>query len=238
LINNTNYDPLAPHPGYLATFFQLNSEMLSANARIDQRHNWESLWWEWPLNASTQNSNCCKCILLTLFPPLSSSPQLRGILYYSHTEDSGPSAGSTQTIYLLGNPAAIWIVAIFLVVAFLFSFIFLRYREHRDMQLRRDFGGVFTAVGYCLWAYVLNLLPYILVNRSAFIYHYMPALMYGEVVAALMVEQLAGPRLTPAAVKVLTLVVLAGFVFWAPWVYCFPLTAEGHARRRILKRWD
>lgn len=137
LINNTNYDPLAPHPGYFATFFQvctyrgvalgargccmcvyaqvtsrtsvvalispmeparclhshspprriraplslpsptshqpptpppsyvpalfspqLNGEMLSANARIDVRHNWESLWWEWPLN-------------------------LRGLLYYS-----------------------------------------------------------------------------------------------------------------------------------------------------------
>jgi dolichyl-phosphate-mannose--protein O-mannosyl transferase len=58
LINNTNYDPLAPHPGYLTTFFQLNQEMLSANARIDVRHNWESVWWEWPLN-------------------------LRGILYYS-----------------------------------------------------------------------------------------------------------------------------------------------------------
>ena len=58
LINNTNYDPLAKHPGYLTTFFQLNQEMLAANARIELRHNWESVWWEWPLN-------------------------LRGLLYYS-----------------------------------------------------------------------------------------------------------------------------------------------------------
>jgi dolichyl-phosphate-mannose--protein O-mannosyl transferase len=50
LVNNTNYDPLAPHPGILRTFLQLNAEMLSANARIDVRHNWESVWWEWPLN--------------------------------------------------------------------------------------------------------------------------------------------------------------------------------------------
>ena len=33
LEGNSNYDPLAPHPGYWATFFQLNAEMLSANAR-------------------------------------------------------------------------------------------------------------------------------------------------------------------------------------------------------------
>jgi hypothetical protein len=58
LFNNTNYDPLAKHPGYLTTFFQLNQEMLAANARIELRHNWESVWWEWPLN-------------------------LRGLLYYS-----------------------------------------------------------------------------------------------------------------------------------------------------------
>lgn len=45
---------------------------------------------------------------------------------------------------------------------------------------QRYFGPFFTAIGYCGWTYMLNLLPYILVNRSAFIYHYMPALMYGE----------------------------------------------------------
>jgi dolichyl-phosphate-mannose--protein O-mannosyl transferase len=213
LVNNTNYDPLAPHPGYFTTFLQLNAEMLSANARIDQRHHWESVWWEWPLN-------------------------LRGILYYSQTIDSGPMSGMTKTVYLLGNPAVIWIVLVFIVSAFLFSFVFLRYREHREMQLRRMFGGIFTSIGYCLWTYMLNLLPYILVNRSAFIYHYMPALMYAEVIAALMVEQLAGPLGTPRAVKFLTLIVLVGFVFWAPWVYCYPLTSEGHARRRLLKRWD
>ena len=66
----------------------------------------------------------------------------------------------------------------------------------------------------------------------------MPALMYGEVVAALMLDQLAGPRYVARATKVLCAILILGFVFWAPWFYCFPLTAEGHARRRILKRWD
>jgi len=58
LKNNTHYNPNAKHPGYLATFAQLNQEMLLASARIELRHNWESVWWEWPLN-------------------------LRGLLYYS-----------------------------------------------------------------------------------------------------------------------------------------------------------
>jgi dolichyl-phosphate-mannose--protein O-mannosyl transferase len=58
LKGNANYDPLAPRPSVFTTFQQLNREMLAANARIELRHNWESLWWEWPLN-------------------------LRGLLYYS-----------------------------------------------------------------------------------------------------------------------------------------------------------
>jgi dolichyl-phosphate-mannose--protein O-mannosyl transferase len=29
-----------------------------------------------------------------------------------------------------------------------------------------------------------------------------------------------------------------GYLIYAPWVYAFPLTGEGHARRRWLSRWD
>jgi dolichyl-phosphate-mannose--protein O-mannosyl transferase len=76
------------------------------------------------------------------------------------------------------------------------------------------------------------------VSRSAFIYHYMPALMYAEVLTALMVDQIAGPRAMPVVTKVLVGIVTIGFLFYAPWVYAMPLTSEGHARRRLLKRWD
>ena len=53
-----------------------------------------------------------------------------------------------------------------------------------------------------------------------------------------MVEQLVGKRNMPWAMKGIMAVVLASFLFFAPWVYAFPLTSEGHARRRLLKRWD
>jgi hypothetical protein len=62
--------------------------------------------------------------------------------------------------------------------------------------------------------------------------------MYGEVLTALMVDQLAGPKHMPTAAKVLITIIFASFLYYAPWVYAFPLTAEGHARRRLYKRWD
>jgi dolichyl-phosphate-mannose--protein O-mannosyl transferase len=220
LFNNTNYDPLAPRPSVFTTFQQLNREMLAANARIELRHNWESLWWEWPLN-------------------------LRGLLYYSkdNSADGSRNVVTTQTVYLLGNPAVIWLVGALVATTFASSAFYLRYKHFRGSLGNCDWlsarmATFSSATGYCLWVYVLNLLPYILVNRSAFIYHYMPALMYGEVMSALMVEQLVGKKNMPLAMKLIMGVVLASFCYYAPWVYAFPLTSEGHARRRLLKRWD
>ncbi len=42
----------------------------------------------------------------------------------------------------------------------------------------------------------------------------------------------------PTVAKILILIIVAGFIYYAPWVYAFPLTSEGHARRRLYRRWD
>jgi dolichyl-phosphate-mannose--protein O-mannosyl transferase len=211
LKNSTHYNPAADHPGFFPTFLQLNQEMLAANARIELRHNWESVWWEWPGN-------------------------LRGLLYYSKDLVQHGIAHS-KLIYLLGNPGVIWIVGACIACCFAASACYLRYKHDKHFMLVA-FAPFFSAIGYCLWVYVLNLLPYILVNRSAFIYHYMPALMYGEIMSALMIEQLVSKRRMPTAMQLLCVVIIACFLFYAPWVYSTPLTVEGHARRRWLKRWD
>jgi len=143
-------------------------------------------------------------------------------------------------VYLLGNPAVIWLMGILVATAALCSVVHLRYQSQAKFHFLTKEGmqSFMCAAGYCLWVYALNLLPYILVNRSAFIYHYMPALMYAEIIGAMMVEILVEKRNMPNAMKVIMVVVVASFMFYAPWVYSTPLTGEGHARRRLLKRWD
>jgi len=78
-----------------------------------------------------------------------------------------------------------------------------------------------------------NLLPYVLVTRSCFIYHYMPALMYGEIMTALLVDKLAGRKFMPLACKVILAVVLAVWLHFAPWVYAI----RECGRRGSLSRW-
>lgn len=55
---------------------------------------------------------------------------------------------------------------------------------------------------------------------------------------ALVVEQLAGKRWMHFATVLVVGAAAAGFLIYAPWIYAFPLTSEGHARRRWLSRWD
>jgi dolichyl-phosphate-mannose--protein O-mannosyl transferase len=40
--------------------------------------------------------------------------------------------------------------------------------------------------------WLLNLMPYMAVERSSFIYHYMPGLLYGELLTALFIDKFAG----------------------------------------------
>ena len=67
-----------------------------------------------------------------------------------------------------------------------------RYKREPGLRLPHHFSAYFSVVAFCVLTYSLNLLPYIAVNRSAFCYHYMPALMYAELLSALTMDRLFG----------------------------------------------
>lgn len=173
---------------------QLNVEMVAASARIEQRHAWESFWWEWPLN-------------------------MRGILYYS--KEVGHTY--TATVYLLGNPLVIWLVLVFIAANLGMLLFYWRYRTDAlfAWDTRHALRRFFPTTLYCLLVYIANLMPYVAVKRSCFIYHYMPALMYGEILAGLTLDELVPAKWRPYATKLLILVMAAGFVIYAPWIYAF-----------------
>lgn len=109
LIGSDTYDPNAPfYP--LRFFYELNKEMLLANARISKRHAWESLWWEWPLN-------------------------LRGLLYFTKKFEIG-SVATKSRIYLLGNPVVLWLVIVGLVFSVILTVGYVRYRASSVFLVR------------------------------------------------------------------------------------------------------
>lgn len=226
LVGNANYDANAPVQTsrldtFLALVVELNREMVDASARITQRHHWDSVWYEWPLN-------------------------IRGVLYYARgvTEktEQGPVSLS-ENVYLLGNPLVIWPVLVAMGMAVLTIASWMRFRTWAVPSVRAalEAGGnnPFVSIVFCAIVYVLNLLPYMAVTRSCFIYHYMPALAYGHLIAALSTDRIAGPRgWMPIALKVWAVLAIGGFLIFSPWMYGTPLSHDSHSKRRWLSRWD
>jgi dolichyl-phosphate-mannose--protein O-mannosyl transferase len=226
LLESKHYDPTAKWEGFWWTFYTLNRRMIVHNANILAPHPWMSSWWEWILN-------------------------LRGVSYYGkdlkHTY--------TQSVYLIGNHALHMTVVAAIGVFLVCAGLYLRLRPSvasTALKAARWSGldiataeaslapvRAFFAQGtFCLLGYCLNLLPYLGVARSTFIYHYMPALLYGQLLAARTLEHVVGRKWTPTAVKLVVGIVALVWAYYTPWVYGFALTNDGHARRRWNPMWD
>ena len=115
--------------------------MVAASARIEQRHSWDSYWYEWPINA-------------------------RGVLYYSR--DVGST--QTESVYLLGNPLVVWPIFGFCIISLLLVVAYTRYRTDPlfYLTINPKYRLFFASTLYCCIVYALNMAPYIAVKRSCF----------------------------------------------------------------------
>lgn len=211
LLGAAEYDPAAKRVSFLRLFWYLNRRMVQSNANIKKRHTWESDWYHWIVN-------------------------WRGVLYYLHKEARDNITIRTQ-IYLFGNPVVTYLT-LFCVGAFVMLLVLCaRYRNH--VQKRKVYGK-FEQIGYngvfLLSGWLCNLLPYILVDRAAFIYHYIPGLFYGQLLAGLVLD-LTPYRVRTFLVGLLIACMFTSFLYWSPWVYAVPLTNDQHVERRWLPRW-
>ena len=157
---------------------------------------------------------------------------LRGLAYYGHDFPIAYHAN----VYLLGNPAVIWPAIAAVLTAAVICIVYLRYRARTPAG--DDLHKFAGQAAFCLLGYFLNLLPYLGVARSTFVYHYMPALAFAQILTARVFETLTPVRYRGVVFRLALLAVVATFVYFSPWIYAFPLQPEAHVRRRWLPRWD
>lgn len=242
LIGSQHYDAAAPGMGFLRTFIEINRVMFTSNRDIVDDHNWASKWWQWVINA-------------------------RGILYYTQESPPGSGLyaqiyliGNPFVIWMV-LAANILFVA-WLLYSLRYSAGQARRTSASDkltgdtkpklataaacpnvpsagtgyMPAPAERSVVATGV-FLLFGWLTSLLPFVLVDRTSFLYHYLPALMYGQLLAALLLDQLPR-RLRYFLCVLIACAVLAAFTYWAPWVYALPRTSEWHQSRRWMARWD
>lgn len=211
LVGHRLYDPEALRPSFLNLFWYLNKTMLYANASIAVRHQWESYWYQWVVN-------------------------WRGLLYSSKQDWPGER---WVTVYLMCNPIVCWVCGVCVTVVLSLIPVICRYPENKFLE--GDAGvNRMKAYGTCIFlvlGWLCNLLPYILVDRSAFVYHYLPGLLYAQLLTGMMIDQL--PRkLRVATMSGILGGAIAGFLYFAPWTYAVPLYSHEHSQMRWFGRWD
>jgi dolichyl-phosphate-mannose-protein mannosyltransferase len=97
---------------------------------------------------------------------------------------------------------------------------------------------VTAACSFLALGWFFNLVPYVAVKRQAFVYHYMPALVFAQLLVTVLVEGVVPPSWHRVTFWLLALPAVATFVFYMPWIYSLPLHPEGHEMRRWLPTWD
>ena len=147
----------------------------------------------------------------------------------------------------LGNPAVWWgVTANFLAVTPLWALVALRLRDWGGVRARfprsaAALDPLLIPFATLYAGYLLNLVPYQLIARSKFVYHYIPALMQGVLLFATAAEGMVrfggvlggAPRLASrAALLALYALVLAGFLYWGlPYGYGYKISPRQNAAR-------
>ena len=208
LIGNEWYGKLTP-PWFPIKAFQLVITMIQVNAKTLDPHNWSSQWYDWVIGRGTR-------------------------VLSAH--ESG------WEVSILTNPAVIIITCCALAVGALLVFLFLRYQVETTGMLGVTAKSprnrqLCCLVAFCLFGWLLNLLPYIFIARTTFVYHYLPGLLYAQLLTAVLCERLF--QHTSYNLRFIVCFLLVSFMafgwwYYAPWVYAMPLNDMQHEGRKLL----
>ncbi len=131
------------------------------------------------------------------------------------------TGAQNASIYFFGNPILWWGTTIAVAAAVLL------YIAKRKWRAKKFFG--FLLIGY-----FANLLPFIVIGRVMFIYHYMTALVFAMLITAYIIDQLDNKW--PVAIAVGSLTVIS-FIFFMPFTYGLPLSTTTLPWRIWLPSW-
>jgi len=156
--------------------------------------------------------------------------EIRPVYYW---EGEMMSNGQQGNIYLLGNPAVWWLSAVGVVSA-----LFVWLAGPRWLAGRR------RLVAFLLVGYALNFVPFSLIKRPMFLYHYLFALLFSLLVTCVMLERLFawqrqkyGIATVRQSYWALVTVVILGFLYFAPLSYGWPMSVGDLHRHMWLPTW-
>ncbi len=198
--------------GMIQNIIDINVKMLEINSATMYDHYYNSRFWEWPF-------------------------MYRGIVYYwKHLPN-----GYHECVYLFGTPFIYWTAFLATLVGF---FVMDRHFHlfFSNATVSRVQQTLSTAVSICIFGFLANYLPYALVKRPTYIYHYHPALYFAILLCGVLIDTIFGVRsrglaqqLKVSTVMFLISVALVSYIFFLPFSIASPLNDQEHDSRRLFK---
>lgn len=156
-------------------------------------------------------------------------PLINKPIYYwngGETED-----GEIRKIYLIGNPVIWWsslLVIAYWLIWWLKELIMKVFKQ-------KSLNQYFLPIGIILVGYIGNLLAYAFVPRIAFLYHYLPSLIFAFVGWGLFAKKYL--YRWKIIIVLTSILIIAGFIFFAPLSYGTPISTEGLNQRLWFSGW-
>lgn len=139
----------------------------------------------------------------------------RAIFYW---QDQPSPDGTNSYIYLLGNPFIYWLGTLVIALTIIYTIYKLIIRWSVTTDPDKAIILVFLSLGY-----LANLLPFALIGRVMFLYHYETALVISIIAIVFWLDALQ-PNHKKYVSIVIFVIALAGFIFWSPLTYGIPIT--------------
>lgn len=133
-------------------------------------------------------------------------------VYYWNQEEIIGQAGWKAKIYLSGNPLLWWLAGLSVIFTLLILCL---------PKVRRRLSPIFFIL---LLGFFANLLPFILITRVSFLYHYLPSLIYAILILALWLARL-WPK-DKAILSIIMALILLSFVLLSPISYGWPMPPQ------------
>ncbi|KNC83299.1 hypothetical protein SARC_04443 [Sphaeroforma arctica JP610] len=207
---------VADQPSTLTKVWNIHKTMFDANRGIDKDHPWASRWFTWPF-------------------------MIKGLMFWTE---------KNHMVYQLGNPLVWWGSTVLITLATLYaifnsSFYIPPHKVTKAEASMHKERLPYTEraryeVSWLLCGYVCNLLPYVGVSRACWLYHYVPALFFGELAGCLWLDQLlrrANPTVQKITLSICYFLAFYGWYAFHQVIYCQRYTDEELEGLKWLSDW-
>ncbi|MEI7510815.1 MAG: phospholipid carrier-dependent glycosyltransferase [Candidatus Peregrinibacteria bacterium] len=202
-------------------FWEANKTMYERNKSITTEHPYSSKWYQWPMGEKPI-FYWNKDISVNQHEPKAISWLGLGELFQKEPYGSPESTNKRfeQKIFLFGNPV-VWFSG---SIAVIFGFLWGLWGSPKQKEERQ-----FTL--FLVLAYIANLLPFALVTRPAFLYHYLNALVISLLILAMVLSGMRPKAFQKGVIGFLIIASIGSFIYLSPLAYGSPMQPQEFTTR-------